>query len=85
MVFLVLSSMPKSLHTLSLDVRQSSIQRVELLVDDGVHASVLFDVLPNHHRFELPAGEYTLLIVRRDGSRESRRVNLQSEMTIALD
>ena len=83
-VYLVLNSMPTSLHTLSLDVSQSNIKRVELLVDDRVHASVVFDVLPNHHSFELPTGEYTLLISRLDGSRETRRVNLTSEMKIAL-
>lgn len=83
-VFLVLNAMPKPLYTLKIKVNDTDIRSIEVRVDDRVHASVVFEVVPNVHDFALPEGEHLLSIFRSDGTRGSQLVRLESDRTITL-
>ena len=81
---MMLDAMPQALCTLHIKVNRTDVRLVEVLVADHVHASVVFDVLPNTHAFELPEGRHTLSIRKLDGTQETRSFNLNTDQTITL-
>lgn len=83
-VFMVLDAMPKALHTVHININRTDVRSVEVIVEDAIHAAVVFDVLPNTHEFELPQGRHTLSILKLDGTRESRSLHLDADQIITL-
>ena len=83
-VFMVLDAMPRAFYTLHIKTNRTDVRSVEVIVADHVHATVVFDVLPNTHEFELPQGRHTLSIIKLDGTRESRSFQLNADQGITL-
>lgn len=83
-VFLVLEAMPKPFYTIHINVNRTDVRSIEVVVADRVHATVVFDVLPNTHEFDLPEGRHALSILKSDGTRLYRRFHLNADQTITL-
>ena len=82
LVFGLLSTLADGARSLSIQVHDNRVSRIEVLQRGAVIAFVEFGVVPNEHTFYLPAGEYELRGMSKKGVVKTEKVSLAESIEL---